>query len=95
MTENSLLTIEGQIRTQTGKGYCRKLRAKGLVPANLLDGKNAPSAVEIASKWLSKVWQNGKVFKLSLSGNLKTVAIKEIQIDAVKRTVVHVDLMYK
>ena len=90
---SDLITIEGNIRTSTGKSYCRKLRQKGLIPANILD-KNNPTMIELNPKFLSVAWQSGKKFKLKLDGQEKVVSIKELQLESVRRVPLHVDLMY-
>ena len=93
MSGNELVTIEGKLREETGKGAARKLRAAGMIPANLLE-KGKATSISIDPKWLSKAWQNGKQFNLVLDGATKKVTIKELQINAVKRSALHVDLMY-
>jgi ribosomal protein L25 (general stress protein Ctc) len=87
-----LVTIQGFLREETGKGYCRKLRNKDRVPANLLGADRKDSLLEIEGKWLSKAWQNGKKFNLQIGETVKPVLIKELQISAVKRKALHVDL---
>ena len=88
-----LVKIEGRLRTATGKGVCRRLRAEGKVPGNILENAKA-TAIELDGKWLSKAWKSGKKFNLVLDGQEKTVRIQELQINPVKRSAVHVDLMY-
>jgi len=90
---SDLVTISAEKREEKGKGYCRKLRAKGLIPANII-GKAASTSIELDPKWLSKAWKSGKQFNLELGGETKLVKIQELQLNAVKRTAVHVDLMY-
>ncbi|MBP9708117.1 MAG: hypothetical protein KBD78_10750 [Oligoflexales bacterium] len=85
------VVIEGRSRTGTGKGYARKLRKTGFVPANLcIKGKS--EMIEIDNKWLSKAWLNGKTFQLNLSGKSQNVRIGELQLHPVKRLALHVDL---
>lgn len=91
-----LVTIDGKVRTeaaQLGKGYCRKLRAQGKVPGNILD-KAKSTPIELEAKLLSKAWQADKQFNLNLDGKVSAVRIQELQLNAVKRSAVHVDLMY-
>ncbi len=89
------LTIKGRLRKQDemGKNSCRRLRSQGEIPANLMQKTNALS-IAIEAKQLSLAWRNGKTFQLDFEGSVKTVTIKELQIDAVKRNALHVDLMY-
>ena len=90
---SELITIEGSLRTGRGKGYARRLRAAGKIPANILNKQQA-TAIELDPKFLSVAWKSGKKFNLVLKGETKTVSIKELQIDVVKRSPLHVDLMY-
>ena len=70
-----LVTIQGYVRTGTGKGFCRKLRNEDKVPANLLGVEKEKSLLELDAKWLSKAWQNGKKFNLKLCEETKAVEI--------------------
>lgn len=92
---SALITIKGRLRKddEKGKNFCRRLRLKGEVPANLMDKtKSTPIAIE--GKLLSAAWKGGKTFQLECEGTVRSVLIKELQIDPVKRDAVHVDLMY-
>ncbi len=91
---DALITIEGTVRTGSGKSYNRKLRRAGKIPANLMV-KGQATALELDPKWLSRAYKTTKKFNLTFNGATKTVVIKELQVDAVKRTAVHVDLMYE
>lgn len=91
-TDGNEITIEGKMRAKTGKGNNRKLRATGMIPANLMAAGKATS-IEINPKWLSKAWQGGKTFTLDLEGKQQQVTIKELHIHPVKRLALHVDLM--
>lgn len=90
----TLRTIEASVREGRGKGYARKLRANGKIPANILSKAKSVS-IELDPKWLSRAWkQDDKKFNLDLNGETKTVFIKELQLHPVKRYALHVDLMY-
>jgi large subunit ribosomal protein L25 len=86
------VTIKAEPRQETGKGVSRKLRKQGLIPANVI-GKESVM-ISLDPKWLSKAWKADKTFEMELSGATRTVKIQELQIHPVKRTAVHVDLMY-
>lgn len=91
---SDLLTIEGFLRTETGKGFCRKLRKEGKrIPANLL-GQGDKSHLELESKLLSKVWKSGGVFNLKVENETKKAKIKELQVSPVSRLALHVDVQY-
>lgn len=87
------VTIEGTLRENSGKSYSRKLRSKGLIPANII-GQAKSQPIQLDPKWLSKAWkQNERKFNLVLEGETKQVVIKELQVHPVKRHALHVDLM--
>lgn len=90
---SDLVTIEATRREVKGKNNCRKLRSAGLIPANLLD-KSGALSLQLDPKWLPKAWKSGKQFNLTFEGKTRLVKIQELQINAVKRTALHVDLMY-
>ena len=91
--EQKVIVIQGALRKEFGKGYCRRLRAAGKVPGNILNKAEAVS-IELEAKLLPKAWKAGKVFTLVIDGKDAKVKIKELQINPIKRTAVHVDLMY-
>jgi ribosomal protein L25 (general stress protein Ctc) len=87
------ITINGFAREGRGKSYTRKARKAGRLPA-VINSKGKSSVVEIDPKLLSKAWQAGRQFNLSLDGVTKLVKITELQLHPVKRTALHVDLTY-
>jgi large subunit ribosomal protein L25 len=95
MSENkpqSLVTIEATERTQGGKGYARKIRKAGKIPA-ILNSKGQSTRLELDPKLLPKAWQSeGRKFTLTFKGQSRVVRISELQIDPVKRLALHVDL---
>lgn len=90
---SDLVTIKAFKRLQTGKSYNRKLKAKGLIPANLQE-KGKSTCLELDPKWLSKAWLTGKRFLMEFDGQTREVSIHELQVHPVKRYAQHVDLMY-
>ena len=90
---SNLVTIEGKTRTEKGKGFCRKLRKSGMIPANIIE-KGKATMIELNPKFLSVAWQADRTFILDLNGEQKKVTIKELQLHKLKRTPLHVDLMY-
>ena len=90
---DSMVTIEAELRQTSGKSYCRKVRKRGWIPANLMDQSKA-TMIELDPKMLSRAWLGDKKFNLVLSGVSKVVFIKELQIHPLKRNPLHVDLVY-
>lgn len=88
------LTIAATRRVKTGKGYARKLRRAAKLPGIILE-RGKSTAIELDPKLLGKVWQSGKRFVLQLDGSAHQARLHDVQIDAVKRTPLHVDIMYE
>jgi len=90
-----LLTIDAKERQGSGKNYARKLRREGYVPAVFIQEKYSESLM-IEPKWISKIWQSGRVFYLNYKGHLHKVKIQEIQLHASQRRLLHADfVVYK
>jgi large subunit ribosomal protein L25 len=91
--------LAAQIRKGTGKGATRSLRRQSLVPAVLYGPAVEPLPLAVDPKALKKLLTTGSgenvLFDLTISngGGVQShrVMIKEIQVDPVKRTVLHVD----
>lgn len=89
-----LVTIEAKAREVRGKGGCRKIRAQGLLPANVSAlGKSVP--ITLDPKHLPRVVRemDGR-FLLSVGGHTREVKVQELQLEAVSRRPLHVDLLY-
>lgn len=84
--------IESRKRTETGKGYARKLRKTGMIPA-VLHKDHVGAPIEVDPKLLSKAWQNERRCSLNIDGELTEVSIAEIQLDAAKRKPLHADFV--
>ena len=93
MSETTMVTIEANLRTETGKSYTRKLRKAGKIPAVMLEAGKATN-LELDPKLLPKAWKlGGRKFNMTLDGKTIPVKIQELQVDPVKRHALHVDLM--
>lgn len=88
-----MVTIEATSRTQTGKGYARKLRREGKIPGVLMENGKS-TMLELNPKLLSKAYLGGRKFNMTFNGQTRVVEIKDVAIDVVKRLPLHVDLMY-
>jgi ribosomal protein L25 (general stress protein Ctc) len=93
MSDQTLVTIEAQKRTNTGKGHNRKLRASGKLPANLLE-KGKSTMIEFDPKLLPKAYATDRTFNLSFNGQTKAVKIHELHVEPVSRKPLHADLIY-
>lgn len=91
---STLVTIKGRVRRteECGKNVCKRLRRAGELPGNLIS-KTESTAIALHPKFLSVAWQNGRKFTFECEGKSSQVFIKELQIDPIKRTPIHVDLI--
>jgi large subunit ribosomal protein L25 len=93
------ITIQAIGRDGVGKGFARRLRAKGMVPVTVYgDGKAATSvavrASDLAALLRSETGHN-TIFKLALPAEPEPalVIIKDWQVDPVKGLLLHADMM--
>ncbi|MBV70179.1 MAG: 50S ribosomal protein L25 [Myxococcales bacterium] len=93
------LPLTGTLRTTSGKGSNRKLRASGKIPATLYGhGVGETKSVTLDPRELGKCLENPKganaLFSFSIDGTENhTVLVREIQRDSVSRRILHVDLV--
>jgi large subunit ribosomal protein L25 len=97
MSELSDLTIEVTPRQQTGRQACNKLRASGRIPA-VLYGKelNKPLSLEDRSMRILLRKASGTSSLLRLLGGKgedELVLIKDMQIDPIKNSILHIDFI--
>lgn len=93
------LKLSANVRKETGKGVAGRLRKKGMLPAVVYGHKTPSIPLVVDSKQLKQLIVGGKsehkLFDLSIDENgksaEKTVMIKELQIDPVKKDYLHVD----
>lgn len=94
------MILKSEVRTGTGKSIARKLRSKGLIPANVYRGGKEALSIQVSDDEFKKVLHTkageNVIITLKISGaasNLKekTVLIKEIQREPIKDGILHVD----
>ncbi len=92
-----MISIKGFTREKLGKEAVSKLRSKGFLPG-VVYGKNLKNNLHVYFNYLEfeklihKVGKN-KLFELNLDNGQKLVTfVKDIQIDPLKRNMIHVDL---
>ncbi len=93
------LTLDAQARNESGKGVARRLRAEGLIPAVCYGVaiENTPLAInpDEFNKILATKRRQNTVFSLKLEDGkeINNVMLRDYQIDPVRRTLVHADLI--
>ena len=86
--------LTAELRSETGKGAARKLRAAGRVPAVVYGHRRQPQALALDARELGRILERvsaASVFELGVGGTTVRALIREIQRHPVKRSLVHVD----
>ena len=88
------ITIEGQLRTATGKSAARQLRSQDLVPGVIYGGATEVNftATAIALKPFVYTPDFQKV-EITVDGKSYTCILKDLQFDKVTDKLIHIDLL--
>jgi len=90
----SQVKLSAEKRTQFGKGFARRLRAIGRVPAVIYGSDTDVVAVHVSAHDLDQALRIAEVIlELDVDGEAFTVAPRQVQRDPVRRTLEHVDLV--
>jgi len=88
------ITIEGQLRTDTGKKATQQLRSQSMVPGVIYGGKEDVSFYAPASAFKSLVYTSAfQLAEVSVGGKSYRTILKDLQFDKVSDSLIHVDLM--
>jgi large subunit ribosomal protein L25 len=91
-------TVEATLREERGKNAARRLRQTGRIPAIVYGGKEEPLAVAVNAKQVASILRSesgrNTIFTLQVAGvGEKKTIVKDLKVDPVKGTLLHVDLM--
>ena len=88
------VSLAAEARSDFGKGAARRLRRDGRVPAVVYGQGTTPVHVSVSAHDLQQMLKNkGLVVELTGAGNGAKVAVRDVQMDAVKNTIEHIDLV--
>ena len=88
------ITIEGQLRTETGKKATQQLRSQSMVPGVIYGGAEEISFYAPASAFKTLVYTGAfQLAEMKVGGKMYTCILKDLQFDKVLDTLIHVDLM--
>ena len=88
------IAINAEARSDFGKGAARRLRRAGQIPAVIYGKGTEVLHVALPAHDLQLALKNkGLVLEVTGAGNGAIVAPREVQKDAVKNTIDHVDLV--
>jgi len=88
------ITIEGQLRTESGKKATRQLRSQKLVPGVIYGGKTEVNFSALATAFKSIVYTPEFMFaQVTVDGNSYKCILKDLQFDKVSDALIHVDFL--
>ncbi len=88
------ITIEGQLRTELGKGATRQLRSQGNVPGVIYGGAKEINFLAPANAFKPLVYTPDFQFaEVKLNGDAYRCIMKDLQFDKVTDHLIHVDLL--
>ena len=88
------ITIEGQLRTETGKKVTRRLRSQGLVPGVIYGGaKEVNFAAPVLSFKNLVYTPDFQLAEINLDGQSYRCILKDVQYDKVSDELAHLDFL--
>jgi len=96
MSLNRNISLEAKPRSERGKNASRRLRAQGLVPVTVYGGgKESVSTTIVKHDFAALMRAHGRnmIFTLNVDGASTPVKIADMQLDPVKGTLIHMDLL--
>lgn len=90
------ISLEAKPRIDRGKNAARRERALGLVPITIYGGGQESASAKIVKREFAALLRGhgrNMIFTLNLDGIATPVKIADMQVDPVKGTLIHMDLM--
>lgn len=86
------ITLQGDVRTQFGKGFARRMRVANLIPATVYAGGEEPTFLTFPAKEATLALRHtNALFELKYGEESKLAVVKDVQRNPVKRIVEHID----
>lgn len=89
--------LNAQNRTETGKGYSRRLRQTGRIPAVVYGAGKEPQMLTVDHNEMLRSLENeafySHILSLNLDGQVEKVVLKDLSRHPAKPYILHVDLM--
>lgn len=94
---NETPELNATARPRVGKGAARQVRREGKIPAIIYGDKKPAEPIALEDKQIRHQFQKGhftsRVFSVNVDGKAHKVIPRDIQLDPVRDTPVHVDLL--
>ena len=91
---SDLLTLAAEMRTEFGKGFARRARVAGKIPAVLYGHGSDPIHVFLPGhEAMMALKHSNALLTIVIDGKPELTIAKDIQKDYVRRTIAHVDLL--
>ena len=92
------IVVEATLRKDFGKSASRRTRRRGAIPAIVYGARNKPVPVEVNPRRVLEILHSpsgyNTIFTLNIAGEGKAnVMLKDWQLDPVRETLLHVDLI--
>lgn len=86
--------VVAEVRENFGKGYARRLRAAGKIPAVIYGHGTDPVHVSLPGHQVSLLIRRANaVLELDVAGNQQLTLVKDVQKDPVHQIIEHIDLL--
>jgi large subunit ribosomal protein L25 len=89
--------LDALARPRVGKGAARQVRREGRVPAVIYGDNQPPEAIALNYNEIWKQYLKGQftstVFKLNIDGEIRLVVPRDMQLDPVRDTPIHIDFL--
>ena len=88
------IKLEGEARSEFGKGVARRLRVANKIPATIYAGGEEPAFVTLPMRETTLALRHtNALFTIAFDGNTKMAVVKDVQKNPVKRIIEHVDFL--
>ncbi len=91
------ITVDATLREERGKNAARRLRQSGQVPAVLYGGREEAVPLTVNAKQVAGILRSesghNTIFKVRMAGGETQAMVKDWQVDPVKGSLLHVDLL--
>ena len=87
-------TLAVEVRTEFGKGFARRLRAAGKIPAVIYGHGTEPVHVALPGHQVSLIIRRANaLLELDIEGTATLALVKDVQRDPVRQIIEHIDLL--